>query len=41
MKLFILETSGDCPSLLGRDFLEQFGFQLLYNIKKRDVFLER
>ncbi|PNX45888.1 MAG: hypothetical protein BV459_07530 [Thermoplasmata archaeon M11B2D] len=41
MKLYILETSADCPSLLGRDFLEQFGFQLLYNIKKRAIFLEK
>jgi len=41
MKLYILETSGDCPSLLGRDFLEQYGFLLLYNIKRKEVFLEK
>jgi predicted aspartyl protease len=40
MKLFILETSGDCPSLLGRDFLEQFGFRLIYNIKRKELYLE-
>lgn len=41
MKLYILETSADCPSLLGRDFLERFGLQLLYNIKKREIYLEK
>ncbi len=41
MTLFILETSGDCPSLLGRDFLEQFGFRFIYNIKRKEVYLEK
>jgi hypothetical protein len=41
MKFYLLETSGDCPSLLGRDFLEHFEFRLLYDINKKEVILEK
>ena len=40
MKIYILETSTDCPSLLGRDILEKYGLKLVCDIKNKILYLE-
>ena len=40
MKIYILETNADCPSLLGRDILEKFGLKLVCDIKNKELYLE-
>ena len=40
MKIYIIETSTDCPSLLGRDILEKYGLKLVCDIKNKVLYLE-
>lgn len=40
MKIYVMETTPDCPSLLGRDILEKFDLKLVCNISKNEVYLE-
>jgi len=39
-KIYVIKTSEDCPSLLGRDILEKFGLKFFYDISKKTVYLE-
>ena len=39
-KIYVIETSPDCPSLLGRDILEKYGLKLVCNIKNKLLYLE-
>ena len=40
MKIYIMETSTDCPSLLGRDILEKYNLRLVCDIKNKILYLE-
>ena len=40
MKIYVMETTPDCPSLLGRDILEKYGLKLVCNIKNKVIYLE-
>ena len=40
MKMYIIETSTDCPSLLGRDILEKYGLKLVCDIKNKVLYLK-
>jgi hypothetical protein len=35
-----METSPDCPSLLGRDILEKYDLKLVCDIKNKTLYLE-
>jgi len=39
-KIYLMETSPDCPSLLGRDILERYGLKLVCDIKNKELYLE-
>lgn len=39
-KLYIMETTPDCPSLLGRDILEKYNLKLVCDIKNKGIYLE-
>ena len=39
-KIYIMETSPDCLSLLGRDILEKYGLKLVCDIKNKVTYLE-
>ena len=39
-KIYVMETSPDCPSLLGRDILEKYGLKLVCDIKNKVTYLE-
>ena len=39
-KIYVMETSPDCPSLLGRDILEKYGLKLVCDIKNKVIYLE-
>lgn len=41
MEIYIMETSKECPSLLGRDFLVKYGFKLVCDIPNKKVYLEK
>ncbi len=38
--IYVMETSADCPSLLGRDILEKYGLKLVCDIKNKVLYLE-
>jgi hypothetical protein len=38
--IYVMETSLDCPSLLGRDLLEKYGLKLVCDIKHKTLYLE-
>ena len=40
MKIYVMETSPDCPSLLGRDILEKYDLKLVCDIKNKTLYLE-
>ena len=40
MKIYIMETTPNCPSLLGRDILEKFNLKLVCDIGKNEVYIE-
>jgi len=40
MKIYVMETTPDCPSLLGRDILEEYGLKLVCDIKNKILYLE-
>jgi hypothetical protein len=40
MKIYVMETTPDCPSLLGRDILEKYGLKLVCDIKNKVTYLE-
>ena len=40
MKIYVMETSSDCPSLLGRDILEKYSLKLVCDIKNKVIYLE-
>ncbi len=35
-----METTPDCPSLLGRDILEKYGLKLVCDVKNKILYLE-
>lgn len=39
-KIYVIETTPDCPSLLGRDILEKYGLKLVCDIKNKILYLE-
>ena len=39
-KIYVMETTPDCPSLLGRDILEKYGLKLVCDIKNKILYLE-
>ena len=39
-KIYVMETTPDCPSLLGRDILEKYGLKLVCDIKNKVTYLE-
>ena len=40
MEIYVMETSPDCPSLLGRDILEKYDLKLVCDIKNKTLYLE-
>ena len=40
MKIYVVETTPDCPSLLGRDILQKYGLRLVCDIKNKILYLE-
>jgi len=40
MKIYVMETTPDCPSLLGRDILEKYGLKLVCDVKDKVIYLE-
>ena len=38
--IYVMETSADCPSLLGRDILEKYRLKLVCDIKNKVLYLE-
>ena len=38
--IYVMETSPDCPSLLGRDILERYSLKLVCDIKNKVLYLE-
>lgn len=39
-KIYVMETTPDCPSILGRDILEEYGLKLVCDIKNKILYLE-
>lgn len=40
MKIYVMETTPNCPSLLGRDILEKFNLKLVCDISNNKVYIE-
>lgn len=40
MKIYVIETTPDCPSLLGRDILEKYDLKLFCDIKNKVLYIE-
>jgi len=38
--IYVIQTSPDCPSLLGKDILEKYGLKLVCDIKNKVLYLE-
>lgn len=41
MSIYLMDTTEECPSLLGRDFLGNFGLRLVCDIPNKKVYLEK